>query len=157
MQMSDDHDDVIKWNISALLTICAGNSPVIGEFPAQRAVMRNFDVFFDLRLNKRLSTRSWGWLFETPSHPLWCDCNVPYTNMKKSEKCTYYSVPLPSAKFFSSHIGIETMFNAMPRHIAYIQDYVILRRCALVSLLQLTWIFISKIGFTILNANYLAK
>ena len=37
----------------ALLAICAGNSPVPGEFPAQRPVTRNFDVFFDLRLNKR--------------------------------------------------------------------------------------------------------
>ena len=34
---------------SALLAICAGNSPVPGEFPAQRQVTRNFDVFFDLR------------------------------------------------------------------------------------------------------------
>ena len=40
---------------SALLAICAGNSPVSGEFPAQRPVTRSFDVFFDLRLNKRLS------------------------------------------------------------------------------------------------------
>ena len=40
---------------SALLAICAGNSPVPGEFPAQRPVTRSFDVFFDLRLNKRLS------------------------------------------------------------------------------------------------------
>ena len=40
---------------SALLAICAGNSPVTGEFPAQRPVMRSFDVFIDLRLNKRLS------------------------------------------------------------------------------------------------------
>ena len=37
---------------SALLAICAGNSPVPGEFPAQRPVTRSFDVFFDLRLNK---------------------------------------------------------------------------------------------------------
>ena len=36
---------------SALLAICAGNSPVPGEFPAQRPVTRSFDVFFDLRLN----------------------------------------------------------------------------------------------------------
>ena len=36
---------------SALL----GNSPVTGEFPAQRPVVRSFDVFTDLRLNKRLS------------------------------------------------------------------------------------------------------
>ena len=43
---------------SALLAICAGNSPGTGEFPAQRPVTRSFDVFFDhvdLRLNKRLS------------------------------------------------------------------------------------------------------
>ena len=31
---------------SALLAICAGNSPVPGEFPAQRPVTRSFDVFF---------------------------------------------------------------------------------------------------------------
>ena len=33
----------------ALLAICAGNSPVPGEFPAQRPVTRSFDVLFDLR------------------------------------------------------------------------------------------------------------
>ena len=56
---------------SALLAICAGNSPVPGEFPAQRPVTRSFDLFFDLRPNKRLSKQSWGWWFETPSCPLW--------------------------------------------------------------------------------------
>ena len=60
---------------SALLAICAGNSPVPGEFHAQRPVTRSFDVFFDLRLNKRLSKQSWGWWFETLSRPLWCHCN----------------------------------------------------------------------------------
>ena len=40
---------------SAYLAFCAGNSPVIGEFPAQRPVTRSFHAFFDLRLNKRLS------------------------------------------------------------------------------------------------------
>ena len=40
---------------SALLAFCAGNSPVPGEFPAQRPVMRSFDVILELRLNKRLS------------------------------------------------------------------------------------------------------
>ena len=61
---------------SALLAICAGNSPVLGEFPAQRPVTRSFDVFFDLRLNKSLSKQWWGWWFETLSHPLWRHCNV---------------------------------------------------------------------------------
>ena len=38
---------------SALLAIGQGNSPITGEFPAQRPVTRSFDVFFDLRLNNR--------------------------------------------------------------------------------------------------------
>ena len=44
-------------SFSALLSICVGNSPVTGEFPAQRPVTRNFDVFFDLHLNERLPSR----------------------------------------------------------------------------------------------------
>ena len=35
---------------SALLPICAGNSPVTSEFPTQRPVTQSFDVFFDQRL-----------------------------------------------------------------------------------------------------------
>ena len=47
---------------SALLAIDKGNSPVSGEFPAQRPVTRSFNVVFDLRLNKQC--------------PLWRHCNV---------------------------------------------------------------------------------
>ena len=61
---------------SALLAICAGNSSITGEFPTQRPVTRSFDVFFDLRLNKRLSKQSRGWWFETPSRSLWCHCKA---------------------------------------------------------------------------------
>ena len=61
---------------SASLALCVGNSPVIGEFPAHRPVTRSFDVFFDLRLNKRLNKQSWGWWSETSSCPLWRHCNV---------------------------------------------------------------------------------
>ena len=42
----------------ALLAICVRNSPITGEFPAQRPVTWSFDVFFNLRLNKRLSKRA---------------------------------------------------------------------------------------------------
>ena len=42
-----------------------------GEFPTQKPVTRSFDVFFDLRLNKRLSKQPWGWWFETTSWSLW--------------------------------------------------------------------------------------
>ena len=54
---------------SALLVLCAGNSPVTGEFPAQRPVMRSIDVFFDLSLNKRLSKQPRRRWFETPPTP----------------------------------------------------------------------------------------
>ena len=61
---------------SAILAISAGNSPVpSGEFPAQRPVTRRFDVFFDLRLNKRLSKQSRGRWFETLPRPLWRHSN----------------------------------------------------------------------------------
>ena len=62
-----------------LLAICAGNLPVPGEFPAQRPVTRSFDVFFHMRLNKRLSKQWWGWWFETPSSTLWRHYDVNLT------------------------------------------------------------------------------
>ena len=40
---------------SALLAICAGNSPVTGEFPAQRPVTRSFDISL-------ICTRINGWV-----------------------------------------------------------------------------------------------
>ena len=61
---------------SALLALCVGNSPVTGEFPSQRPVTRSFDVFFDLRLNKRLSKQPRRWRFETPWRSLWRHCNA---------------------------------------------------------------------------------
>ena len=60
---------------SALLAICAGNSPFTGEFPAQRPVTWSFDVFFDQRMNIRLCKQWWSWWFEMPSRSLWRHCN----------------------------------------------------------------------------------
>ena len=60
---------------STLLALCEGNPPVTGGFPSQRPVMQSFDVFFDLRLNKRLSKQSRRRWFETPSCSLWRCCN----------------------------------------------------------------------------------
>ena len=60
---------------STSLSIFAGNSPVTGEFPAQRPVTRSFDVFFEMCLNKSLSKQRWGWSFETLFRPLWRHCN----------------------------------------------------------------------------------
>ena len=66
---------------SVLLALGAGKSPVTSEFPAQRPVTWSFDVFFYLRLNKRLSKQSWGRWFETPLRPLWRHCNVSKNNL----------------------------------------------------------------------------
>ena len=58
--------------------------PLCGEFTGhrwispQRPVTRSFDVFFDLRLNERLSEQSWSWWFETPLRSLWRHCNVSW-------------------------------------------------------------------------------
>ena len=49
-----------------------------GEFPAQGPVTQSFDVFVDLRLNKRLSKQPWGWWFETPSWSLWRHYDVKW-------------------------------------------------------------------------------
>ena len=92
---------IVSWwrhqmeTFSALLAICAGNSPVPGEFPTQRPVTRGgFDVFFDLRLNKRLSKQWWGWWFETLSRPLWRQCNV---------QCMFEKVPDVCSQLVSYH------------------------------------------------------
>ena len=59
----------------ALLALCAGNSPVTGELPSQRPVTPSFDVFLDLRPNKRLSKQSWGGWFEAQSRSSWRHSN----------------------------------------------------------------------------------
>ena len=65
------HDDVIKWkhflrNWPFVRGIHRSpvNSPHKGQWCGA------FDVYFDLRPKKRLSKQSWGWWFETQSHPL---------------------------------------------------------------------------------------
>ena len=61
---------------SVWLTLCEGNPPVTCGFPSQRPVTQSFGVFFDLRLNKRLSNQSRRWRLKTLSHPLWRRCNA---------------------------------------------------------------------------------
>ena len=55
--------------VSALLAICAGNSPVTGEFRSQRPVTRSLDVFLDLCLNNcRVHNRDAGDLRRHRAH-----------------------------------------------------------------------------------------
>ena len=63
-------------SISALLALCAGNSPVTGEFPSQRPVTRSFDVFFDLRPKKRLKKQNNDDAGDLRRHLTHCDVTV---------------------------------------------------------------------------------
>ena len=62
--------------------LCGEFTGDCGEFtghrwiPLTETVTRSFDVFFDLRLNKRLSKQSRRLWFETPSRSLWRHSNV---------------------------------------------------------------------------------
>ena len=70
------HDDVIKWNhFPRYWPFVRGIHRSRWIPRTQRPVTRSFDVFFDLRLNKRLSKQPWGWWFETPPWSLWRQCN----------------------------------------------------------------------------------
>ena len=72
-------------NVTSKLTVYLSYHDVIKwkHFPRywwfvrgiHRPVTRSFGGFFDLRLNNRLSKKSWGWWFETPSFSLWHHCN----------------------------------------------------------------------------------
>ena len=70
--------------VCIMITSSNGNifrvtGPLCGEFTGHRGIpfrMASFDVFFDLRLNKRLSTQSRRRCFETQSRSLWRLCNV---------------------------------------------------------------------------------
>ena len=75
------HDDVIKRKHVPRHWLLYGQfshrgihrSPVNSP---HTPVTRSFDVFFDLRLNKRLSKQSRRRWFETQSRSLWRHCNV---------------------------------------------------------------------------------
>ena len=67
-------DDVIRWKHFLrywLLVRGIHRSPVNSPHKGQWCG----GVFFDLRLNKRLSKQSWGWWFDTLLRPLWRHCN----------------------------------------------------------------------------------
>ena len=74
---------------SALLAPCAGKSQITGDFPAQRPVMRSFDVFFHLRLNKQTSKQSRRRWFEALARSLWRHCN------EDVYACVYVDVAMP--------------------------------------------------------------
>ena len=77
------HDDVIKWKHFPRYWSFVREFTATDEFPSQWPVTRSFGVFFDLRLNKRLSKQWWAWWFENPLCSLWRYCNENGTHVIK--------------------------------------------------------------------------
>ena len=67
-------------SFSALLALFRG---MTGGFPSQRLVTWSFDVFFDLRQNKRLRKQLKPWWFETPPRPLLRHCNAKWPRFRR--------------------------------------------------------------------------
>ena len=79
---------------------------------SQRPVTRSFDVFFDLRLNKRLSKQSWGWWFETPSRALWRHCNARCEGFSSNALALFIrNIPVSAAA------GLSGSSYPMPLHL----------------------------------------
>ena len=79
-----------------------------GEFPTQRPVTRSFDVYFDLRPNKRLCKQSWGWWFQTLLCPLWRhSIGIGYWQSKTAWKPSINPLPTGSygCKFLYRYFG----------------------------------------------------
>ena len=108
------YDMTLTWwrhhmeTFSALLAICAGNSPVPCEF--HKGQWRGALMFSLVCgwINGWVNNCEWGWWFETLSHPLWRHCNgshvIAMVRMTKSSATsgracsgTYYSDFIMSA------------------------------------------------------------
>ena len=108
-----DHVTSSNGNIFcvASLALCEGNAPGIAEFPSQRPVTLSFDVFFDLRLNKRSCKQSRRPWIETPSRPLWRYCNVKVYHQRSLK-------PLPKLMLTTNTLetNLETKYKKKCKH-----------------------------------------
>ena len=86
---------------SALLPFVRGIHRSLVDFPSKRPVTRSFDVFFDLRLNKRLSKQSRRGWFETQSRSLWGRCNALWVRKINADLFVWAGGPQPSSYFAS--------------------------------------------------------
>ena len=115
------HDDVIKWNhFSRSWPFVRGSHRWI---PLTKPVTRSVDVFFDLRLNKRLSKQSWGWWFETPSRLFWRHCNVSCPDQGRSwqRTCRRFRIAL------YLNAQIQVLLHVCVKHVSgsrYVINYL---------------------------------
>ena len=122
---------------SALLAICVGNSQVPGEIATPRPVTRSFDIFFDLRLNKRFIKQWWGWSFETLSRPLWRHRNVIWHWWQTPKVQWYFTICLMPFEWHHQTywIHITKKLNMLRENIA-----IVLSSVLAYSSCQPTWI-----------------
>ena len=126
--LKDRHVNFSWWRhqmetFSALLAICAGKSLVTGEFPTQRPVTRSFDIFFDLRLNKRLRKQWWDWWFETPSRSSWRQCNVNSDRVAEGMRFQAFN-PFSDERRREYVFFIDCFTLLLARHLADVSCYM---------------------------------
>ena len=127
-------------NIFRVTGLCEGNPPFTSGFPSQRPVTWSFGVFFDVRLNKRLSKQSRCWWFETPWRSFWHHGNVHprfwitlscppkwYRNIGSAETwkktCPFFSVSTVSSDGYHKHCN--TWPNAVRQQVINCHNDVI--------------------------------
>ena len=95
------HDDVMEWKYCPCywpfvwgIHRSPMNSPHKGQW-------RGVDVFFDLRLNKRMSKQSWSWWFETQSHQWWLGDLVAILKVQSMNTCYELISKVLFVKLFS--------------------------------------------------------
>ena len=96
---------------SAFLAICAGNSPVPGEFPAQRPVTRSFDFFFiSVWINSWVNDRKVGDLRCYRAH---YDVIVMSNELHTIQQNTLYQVAIADATVTGALSSLSSDCNCM--------------------------------------------
>ena len=113
------HDDVIKWKHFPRRWPLCGKFTGPGEFPAQRPATRSFDVFFDLRLNTRLSKQPWGWWFETPAWSLWRHRNELHDD---NYNLSWLDLGIPTSFCFTYIRNWKSSFQLDIHHCVYLHN-----------------------------------
>ena len=93
---------------------------------SRKPVTRSFDVYFDLRPNKRFSKQSWGWRFETLSLSLWRHCNDKWPweiwhdeNINKNIVSKFESGISSGGHYRSYHTGVKPCHVIKPQQLIW--------------------------------------
>ena len=107
-------------NIFRVTGPLCGDSTVAGEFLARRPVARSFDVFVDLRLNKRLSKHPRRWWFVTPLLLLRRHCVMSTNLLEYTDPgpggWINIKIKMSSYQYRKSHCGDKTILRPSYLH-----------------------------------------